>query len=248
MTALLFRSSVIAAAFTVMAAAGCHAPGKPAADSETPRPDQVVDFATLYAQNCAACHGANGRNGAAISLANPAYIAIAGAQNIARITAAGVPGTAMPPFARDRGGMLTPQQIQVLAQGIVNTWGGPAQFAGQQLPPYAATQPGDAARGAQAFNTYCARCHHANADVGNDANTAGSITDPTYLALISDQGLRSLILAGMPDQGMPGWRGDTPGSAIPDAHVADIVAWLAQHRTAQLGQPYPQSSMEGNKP
>jgi hypothetical protein len=72
-------------------ATGCNAPGKPGPEPEVPRPEQVLDFATLYSQNCAACHGENGRNGAAIALANPVYLAIAGSANIQRITADGVP-------------------------------------------------------------------------------------------------------------------------------------------------------------
>ena len=37
-----------------------------------------MEFATLYKQNCAGCHGENGKNGAAISLADPVYLAVAG--------------------------------------------------------------------------------------------------------------------------------------------------------------------------
>ena len=43
------------------AAAGCNAPGKPGPEPEVPRPEQVLDFATLYSQNCAACHGKDGK-------------------------------------------------------------------------------------------------------------------------------------------------------------------------------------------
>ena len=62
---------------------GCDAPGRPAPGPEVPRPEQVLDFATLYKQNCAGCHGENGKNGAAISLANPVYLAIAGEATVA---------------------------------------------------------------------------------------------------------------------------------------------------------------------
>src|SRR5580658_8701753 len=80
---------------------GCgRIPGRPGPGPEVVRPEEVVDFPTLYKQNCAACHGENGRNGAAISLANPVYVAIAGEDNLRRITAMGVPGKLMPPFAK----------------------------------------------------------------------------------------------------------------------------------------------------
>ena len=40
---------------------GCSSPhGQPQGDSEAMAPSQVSDFATLYSQNCAGCHGATG--------------------------------------------------------------------------------------------------------------------------------------------------------------------------------------------
>jgi cytochrome c oxidase cbb3-type subunit 3/ubiquinol-cytochrome c reductase cytochrome c subunit len=65
----------------------------------------------------------------------------------------------------------------------------------------------------------------------------GSIVDPTYLALVSDQYLRSIIIAGRPDQGMPDWRGDS-SQPLTDQQVTDIVAWLGSKRIASPGQPY----------
>ena len=51
--------------------------GRPGKDSETLAPDEILDFKTLYAENCAGCHGMEGHGGAAIALANPVYLAIA---------------------------------------------------------------------------------------------------------------------------------------------------------------------------
>ena len=39
----------------------------------------------------------------------------------------------------------------------------------------------------------------------------GSVIDPAYLALVSDQALRTAVVAGRPDLGMPDWRGGAPG-------------------------------------
>jgi cytochrome c oxidase cbb3-type subunit 3/ubiquinol-cytochrome c reductase cytochrome c subunit len=203
----------------------------------------VLDFPTLYKANCAACHGENGRNGAAISLANPAYLAVVGEEKLRDITAKGVPGKLMPPFVRSAGGMLTDQQTGVLAHGIVQQWSRPDLFAGQNIPTYQATQTGDVSRGQQAFGIFCARCHGAGgegtfSDAKKGGGKVGSIVDASYLALISDQGLRSITIAGRPDEGMPDWRSDA-SQPMTDQQITDIVAWLASKRTAYPGQPYP---------
>jgi cytochrome c oxidase cbb3-type subunit 3/ubiquinol-cytochrome c reductase cytochrome c subunit len=227
-----------------LAAAGCiSAPGKPGPGSEVARPEEQLNFTALYAQNCASCHGVNGHNGAAISLANPVYLAVAGVANIQRVTAQGVPGTAMPPFAKSAGGMLTDQQIAVLSQQMVALWGNPSALAGLAPPAYASSAPGDPARGQLVFTTLCAQCHGPDATGGRADNgvRTGSLVDPAYLALISDQGLRSIILAGQPEQGMPDWRHHLTGPAarpMTGDEIADVVAWLTSHRIATPGQPY----------
>jgi mono/diheme cytochrome c family protein len=256
-------SLVLLACASALAAAGCRtAPGRPAPGAEAERPDQVVDFPTLYKENCAACHGDRGQNGAALSLANPVYLAYAGAANLQRITANGVPGTLMPAFAKSKGGMLTDQQVEIIVKGMLQSWGKPV--SGQPLPPFepepassaapssgtgapptpvASADPkpaGDATQGQAIFTQFCARCHGAD---GNGTTAAGgergSLLDPAYLALISDGGLRSLIVAGQPGQGMPDFRSDG-ARPMTDTEIGDAVAFLAQHRTATPGQIYKQ--------
>lgn len=221
---------------------GCRSvPGKPLPGSEAKRPDQVLDFATLYQANCSACHGDQGRMGAAISLANPVYLAFAGTANLERIIASGVPGTMMPPFGKSAGGMLTDPQIAALAQGMVSRWGSPTMPPNPL--PYASSLRGDVPQGQKTFVLFCARCHGADGQGAvAGATRTGSLVEPAYLALVSDQGLRSLIVAGQPEQGMPGSSSDLSGAgarAMTGQEVADVVAWLASHRIATPGQPYP---------
>lgn len=231
----------LALAAVALALMGCsRIPGRPGPGPEVVRPDEVLDFPTLYKANCAACHGQNGVNGAAISLANPVYLAVAGEENLREITAKGVPGKLMPPFAKSAGGMLSDQQINVLAHGVMQQWSKPDLFAGLSMPQYRAAL-GDAGRGQQAFGTFCARCHGvAGEGSAGDAKSGkvGSIVDGSYLALISDQGLRSITIAGRPDEGMPDWRSDG-AQPMTDQQITDIVAWLTAKRTASPGQPYP---------
>jgi mono/diheme cytochrome c family protein len=235
---------------------GCgNAPGRPGSGPEVVRPEEVLDFATLYKQNCAACHGENGRDGAAISLSNPVYIALAGETPLREVISNGVRGKLMPAFAKSAGGMLTDGQVTVLAQGMEKQWGKPGVLAGQNPPPYLTTLPGSAEHGMQAYGVFCARCHGATGEGGPaDGNPKvaqgkigsgkigsgqiGSIVDPSYLAIISDQNLRSITIAGRPDQAMPDWRGDAD-HPMTDQDVTDILAWLATKRVAQSGQPYP---------
>lgn len=209
---------------------------------EVVRPEEVLTFSTLYKTNCSACHGEDGRNGAAISLANPVYLAVAGEDHLREVTGKGRSGALMPPFARSAGGVLTDHQISALVQGMLREWGTPSLLATQNAPPYLATLQGDAVRGEQAFSIFCARCHGATGE-GNrgdrkgNAGGIGSIVDPSYLALVSDQYLRSVTIAGRPDEGMPDWRTDA-AQPLTDQQITDIVTWLASKRTANPGQPY----------
>lgn len=220
---------------------GCtDAPGRPAPGPEVPRPEQVLDFAALYKHNCAGCHGENGKNGVAISLANPVYRAVAGEAAVRQVIAKGVAGKPMPAFQRSAGGTLTDRQINALVQGIFQTWSRP-DVPTPHVPIYATDSKGDPAQGQRAFVEFCAQCHGidgrgVNTPAASNPNAvSGSIVDPSYLALVSDQNLRSTIIAGQPDQGMPDWRSDTsgPGShAMTDQEITDVVAWLAAQRAA----------------
>jgi mono/diheme cytochrome c family protein len=226
MSQSFFRRSICAGLLCV-GLVGCrNAPGKPHLDTATLRPEQVVDFPTLYKQNCSACHGAQGRQGAAISLANSVYLATIGPQNLTRIISSGVPGTLMPTFAKPSGGLLTASQIDVLTHGMIENWEPPTTIV---TLPYAVHAGGDATRGKLAYATFCASCHGAQ---GMGGAHVGSIVDPDYLNLISDQTLRSTILGGKPEQSMPDWRTDSSQRPMTDQEVTDTVAFIATHRPA----------------
>ena len=222
---------------------GCgHIPGRPGPGPQVARPEQVLDFAMLYKTNCSACHGDKGKNGAAIALANPVYLAVIGEDNLREITSKGVGGKLMPAFARSAGGPLTDQQISILAHGMMQQWNKPAFLSTPGTPTYQASQPGDPVRGEQAYGQFCASCHGAHGEgmtaaINGKKTKVGSIVDESYLALVSDQALRSFTIAGVPGGVMPDWRTD---AAVPmtDQQITDVVAWLAAKRTVDPGQPY----------
>ncbi|MBV9225165.1 MAG: hypothetical protein JOY85_14120, partial [Acidobacteriaceae bacterium] len=52
---------------------GCHPYGKPSLEEVDP--EKATDFPTLFSQNCAGCHGNNGRHGPGRILNDPLYVA-----------------------------------------------------------------------------------------------------------------------------------------------------------------------------
>jgi cytochrome c oxidase cbb3-type subunit 3 len=225
-----------ALALLALVCSGCaSSPGRPAADAIPIDPDDISNFEVLYAHNCAGCHGPDGKGGASIALANPLYLAISDDPTMRRVTTLGVAGTLMPAFAKSAGGMLTDKQIDVIVQGIREHWSKPDVLHGQDAPPYSASNAGDASRGLQVFGVFCSSCHGPQ---GRGGPKASSIVDPTYLALVSDQALRTTVIVGIPDLGAPDWRGNVPGKPMTSQDISDVVAWLASQRTAFPGQPY----------
>lgn len=214
--------TIAAAGAMALALAGCgRLPGAPR--TEYVPPDQVTDFTTLYNTNCRACHGAKGQNGPAMDLANPEYQALVDDATLRTIVANGMPGTQMPAWAQSAGGMLTDAQVDSLVTGMRKEWAKPNAFGGTTAPPFAAAanEKGDAQNGEKLYQTQCASCHQGPA--------RQQVTSPVYLALMSDQALRSIIIAGRPDIGQPDWRHDS-GQALTPQNVTDIVAYLGSLR------------------
>jgi cytochrome c oxidase cbb3-type subunit III len=235
-----FRHPYMYVALAAIFFTGCGAPhGEPTRDSEVLAPNQILDFGVLFSENCSACHGAQGKGGAAIALANPVYLAIADDAAVRKVVAKGVPGTAMPAFAQSAGGMLTDAQIDVMTQGIRSRWSQKGILDAASAPPYTPKSPGDAQRGEAAYKTFCESCH---GPAGRGGKKASAITGGSFLALVTDQYLRTIVIVGRPELGAPDWRGNAPGKPMSDQEISDVVAWLASRRVANPGQPYPASN------
>jgi cytochrome c oxidase cbb3-type subunit III len=222
---------------------GCNVrlPGKPNEAERWRAPAEITDFNQLYTQNCAGCHGVGGRLGAARSLNDPLYLAFINDEALRQAIGNGRAGTSMPAFSEHAGGHLTNQQIELIVNGMRAHWSKPDDFKGIDLPRYnvygsstatnddiatKTSTTGDALRGAATYKTYCSSCHGSNGDGGS----AGSIVDPNFLNLISDQGLRTTVVVGRADIGKPDWRGNVPGHPMSAEEINDVVAWLAARR------------------
>jgi cytochrome c oxidase cbb3-type subunit III len=230
------RDLCASATLGLMLFSGCSSPhGQPRQGSESLAPNEVLEFPTLYSENCAGCHGAEGRGGAAIALADPVYLAIADDAVIRKVIANGVHGTSMPAFAESAGGMLTDKQIDVITSAIRSRWSRQGILNGVNPPSYASKSAGDTQRGELAYKTYCESCHGPG---GRGGQKGSSIADDSYLALVSDQSLRTIVIAGRPELGAPDWRGNVSGKPMSDQEVTDVVAWLGSRRSQNPGQPY----------
>ena len=229
-----------------LALAGCEQrrpPGQPSEKSVVPDPREVVDFAALYGSNCAGCHGVRGAGGASIGLASRDYLAIAPDAAMREAISSGRPRTAMPAFGRRAGGLLSDAQVDALVKGI-RAWAPEGLDPDPAAPPYLATGPGNAVHGAEVFAQQCGSCHGPD---GRGKGGTGSIVDGAYLDLVTDQYLRTTVIAGRADLGSPGWRG-VIGQPLSAQDVSDTVAWLASQRQQVPGQPYPAARLTVNKP
>ena len=72
------------------------------------------------------------------------------------------------------------------------------------------------------YTTFCASCH---------GKSASPIANATYLSLVSDQYLRTIVIAGRPELGAPDWRGNVIGRPMTSDEISAVVAWLASQRS-----------------
>jgi cytochrome c oxidase cbb3-type subunit III len=230
-----------AMALATLGLGGCDAmPGRPHPGERPVVPSEVMAFSAVYGQHCAGCHGADGRLGGARPLNDPVYLALVPQDRLRTIIAQGIPGTAMPAFSTSSGGALAETQIGMLGRAMLTHWGRPSQTLAVPLPPYTAEEaiiggsgPGDPEQGRKVYAEACARCHGPH---GNGGPKGGSIVDAAYLALASEQALRTAVIAGRTDLGMPDWREAIPGQPLTPRQISDVVAWLVSQRQPVMGR------------
>jgi len=198
------------------------------------RPEQVTDFTELFDANCSACHGIEGNRGVAQPLNDPLYLALITDARLTDIISRGVRGTSMSAFARESGGTLTNEQLRALVEGMRRRWGRASEGPREGLPAYSAEDAiargesrGDTGRGRSAFTTYCAACHGTD---GKGGTSAGSVVDPAFLALTSDQSLRTTTIVGRQAESIPGWRDYVRGRPMNKQEISDVVAWISAQR------------------
>ena len=89
--------------------------------------------------------------------------------------------------------------------------------------------------------------HRATEPTGRAAKV-GSIVNPHYLSLITDQGLRTIVIIGRPDFNAPDWRNNVPDHPMSDEQITDVVAWLSAQRPASAATAHAPPSSNTSLP
>src|SRR5271165_1757356 len=124
------RAVLLVVASGLLLLSGCSLPGKPTPADIVQRPSDNLDPVVLYKQNCAGCHGADGKLGPAPPIADPVYLAIVDDDTLRKVVSKGRPGTPMSAFAQSEGGMLTSKQVDAIVKGMRQRWGKPDVLQG----------------------------------------------------------------------------------------------------------------------
>ena len=172
---------------------------------------------TVYAENCVACHGANGEGSTLAPALNTDELRIRlNDADIARIVQEGVPGTLMSSWAN---ALDASQQQAVVA--FVSSWG-ELNGLGIRLPVVEAapldTSPEAVANGQRLFSLLCTQCHGTG---GYGSPIAPALNNQTFLNQTPDAAIQQIIAGGVTGTTMPSW-----GGYLTDADIAAITVYL----------------------
>lgn len=234
-----------------------------------PAPETDAGFTQLWGANCAGCHGADGSLGPARPLRDPVYLASIGDATLRTIIEkGGGADTMMPAFGESYGASLSTEEIDAIVSGMRRAWAragtapsrvsmaahAPAIAASGAKSSIGTANAAGIERGKAAFARFCAACHDDSTAPRSGARPtgavpAGSVTDPFFLRLTSVRALRSAIIFGRTDLGMPGVDGPFPeldaSVRMSSQEVDDIVRWLAERRTSDWP---PRPARQGGAP
>ncbi len=202
------------------------------ADASRDKEEAITAGRELYQQNCAVCHGAQGEGLSGPPLNSKQFLTTVSDEQMFSLIRTGIPGTSMPAWAQDFGGLFTDQEVRQLV-AFIRAWEpGAADAATQPRVP-------DPQRGAEIFGSVCAVCHGAE---GQGTDQAPALNDPQLLGNFDDDWFRETIAQGRPSKGMPTW-----GTVLSPEEIDDLVALINlwdQGAEAPLPEPAPAPSGE----
>lgn len=181
-----------------------------------PAGDQLSAGLLLYAENCAACHGANLEGSTLAPALNTDELRALEGFDLARVINQGVPGTLMAGWDA----ALSDDAVNALV-ALVLRWP-EVQSAGVAIPVVATApidmSPEAIAEGARLFDILCASCHGQD---GYGTRMAPALNNDLFLTNTADAAIRQIIGMGVSDTVMPAWDG-----RLSEAQINAIVAFL----------------------
>jgi mono/diheme cytochrome c family protein len=181
---------------------------------------KTKDPAVLYNRFCASCHG-DGTYGRwdkffkrfIPAVRGPGLRALADEAYLRAAIEQGRPGTLMPAWNRNAGG-LTPEQVTLLTAYLSAGDGRPPQKLQPSPEPLAG---GDAVRGGELFTQHCSACHRG-------ANRlAPALENPAFQKSASDRLIVGTICNGRKDTAMPSFR-RAGADCLTDGEIRDLLA------------------------
>lgn len=182
-----------------------------------PNGDILAGGLTLYVEECAACHGANGEGATlAPALNSDELRARMTDADLTRTIEQGVPGTLMAGWDR----ALTADQV-ASAVYLIQHWP-ELDAAGVEMPvietPAIDMSPEAIAQGQKLFSIACTQCHGVD---GYGTPLAPALNNQTFLSQTPDAAIQQIISLGVSGTIMPAW-----GGRLSEADVAAITAYL----------------------
>jgi cytochrome c oxidase cbb3-type subunit III len=195
------------------------------ADTPTPSPQQQLG-AKLFAENCAVCHGPEGKGRVGATLAQN-WPSIRPDLTVKAIITNGVSGSPMPAWSQSKGGPLSDVEIDALVQYILS-WqtGGAPQYTPEATatlrPPITplAEVTGDPNKGALLFDQNCVMCHGAQG-----RGKIGATLAKSWSGVRPDLLIQATITNGVPNSPMPAW-GQARGGPLSEAEINDLTAFV----------------------
>ncbi len=208
------------------------------------RSADVDEAMTLYAQNCAVCHGLSGEGIGATPALNHPDLRAADADMLTKIIARGLYGTSMPAWSKTDGGPLSDYQIgemvaliqygdwQLTQDRVVNLGLAPlvpftAEPDAALVEHVLALADGETlARGVSLYAQECVACHGAD---GLGTTLAPALNDPAVREKGAEE-LERILLNGVPGTLMAAWQ-----TRLAHEYVAALLALVARWEEVPTG-------------
>ena len=202
----------------------------------------------VYHQFCLACHGEGtyGRWDKTFKRFVPAIRGISLQATADRVyletqIKLGRPGTQMPAWGRQAGGLL-PEEINAVLDYIQpaasRIAAGPALLASVVVPR------GDSIRGGALFTSYCSGCH----GPAGHAGVAPEISNTVFQQAASDEFILTTIRNGRRGTAMPSFQPRVEGArALSDRELGDLLAFIRELGRPEGGTLSAQAGSSGEK-